>query len=205
MVTASHQGVFSLFGKTRRSVLALLFTHVDRSFYLREIVRLTGEGVGPVQREMKTLAEAGIVTRRKDGHQVYYEANRRSPIFPELKSLIIKTFGVGDMLREALAPLADKIQFAFIYGSFARGEEKSTSDVDVMVVGEVSLKELVSAFRHAQRLLAREINPSVYSPREFRDKLRAGHHFVTRVVGDPIIMLYGGQNDIRGLGRERLD
>lgn len=192
-----------MFGKTRRAVLALLFTHPTERFYLRQIVRLTSEGLGPIQRELKALTQAGIVTRRKEGRQVYFQASNSSPIFPELKSLIIKTAGIADVLREAIEPLAHRIEFAFVYGSFAAGEERETSDVDVMVIGDVGTRGLVSAFRTAQRTLGREINPSVYPLNEFRDKLKSGHSFLKRVTVGPVIMLHGDENGLRNLGRKR--
>jgi predicted nucleotidyltransferase len=151
------------------------------------------------------LSEAGILIRRREGHQVYFQANSVSPVFPEIKSLVIKTVGIADVLRNALAPLVDRIDRAFIYGSFAKNEEKGASDVDVMVIGDVSTREVVAAFRDAQKLLAREINPSVYAPHEFRDKLRSGHYFVKRVVSGPIIMLHGDEPGTKNLGRKRMD
>lgn len=113
----------ALFGKTRRAVLSLLYGRADEEFYIRYILRSVSVGHRSVQRELKRLAEAGILRRTARGRQVYYQANRDSPIFPELKSLITKTAGVGDILLNALAPLAERIKIAFIFGSVARGEE----------------------------------------------------------------------------------
>jgi len=128
----------TLFGKTRRAVLALLYGHSDESFYLRQIVRTAGVGLGAVQRELKKLSGAGIITRKARGRQVYYQANQECPVYAELKNLVIKTVGVGDVIRAGLVPLADRIRVAFLFGSLVRGDERSSSDVDVMVVGDVT-------------------------------------------------------------------
>ncbi len=128
----------TLFGKTRRAVLALLYSHVEEHFYLRQIARTAEVGLGAVQRELKKLSEAGIIRRTIRGRQVYYQANPECPVYPELKSLVVKTVGVGDVLRTALVPLADRINVAFLFGSLVRGDERSSSDVDVMIVGNVT-------------------------------------------------------------------
>jgi DNA-binding transcriptional ArsR family regulator len=138
----------ALFGKTRRSVLALLFTRPDESFYLREVVRRTGGGQGAVQRELDRLAQAGIVTKVTRGRQVYYQANRDCPINTELRGLMIKTAGLADILREALAPFAAQIELAFIYGSQASGTASGTSDVDLIMVGtadDLAIHRAISA------------------------------------------------------------
>ena len=144
-----------LFGKakTRQAILSLLYGHTDESYYLRQIVRTTGFGLGPIERELKQIEETGIIRRSDSGHQVYYQADPDSPIFKELKSLITKTIGVADTLRNALAPLEDRISLAFIYGSIARGEEKRQSDIDLLIAGSISFSEVVKALRNAQEKL----------------------------------------------------
>jgi len=194
----------ALFGKTRRAVLSLLYSHTDEAFYLREIARAAGLGLGAVQREVKRLSETGIIRRTVRGHQVYYQADPGCPIFQELKSLVIKTVGVGDVLRAALAPLADRIVVALIYGSFARGDEQRGSDVDLLVVADVTFAEIVSALGGAQETLGREINPTVYPPTEFQSKLGEGHHFLTSVSKEPRIFLIGGEHELERLAQKRL-
>jgi len=135
----------ALFGQTRRAILALLYGHPDEAYYLRQLARLGGLGLGVVQREVKRLSEAGILRRTVRGHQVYYQANPDCPVFAELKGLMVKTAGAVDVLREALAPLAGRIKGAFIYGSVARLQQRNGSDVDLMVVGAVSFGEVVGA------------------------------------------------------------
>ncbi|MCX6844902.1 MAG: nucleotidyltransferase domain-containing protein [candidate division WOR-3 bacterium] len=190
-----------LFGRTRRAVLALLYGHADEEFYLRQIIRAAGVGQGSMQRELKMLVGSGLVLRRALGRQVYFRANPDSPVYKELRGLLLKTAGVADVLREALAPLAVRIEVAFVYGSIARGEERRASDVDIMVVGEASFAEVSQALGPAQQRLGREVNPTVYSPAEYKKKLAAGHHFLRSVTERDRIFLLGDEHDIRRLGK----
>lgn len=191
----------TLFGKTRRAVLALLYGHPDESFYLRQIARTTGAGMGALQRELNQLAAAGIIRRSEIGAQAFFKANADCPVFHELRNLIIKTFGVADVLRTALSPLADKIQTAFIFGSMVSGDIKQGSDLDVMIIGKIEFAGVVAALSPAQETLAREINPSVYPPAEFRSKLAEGHHFLKTVSSAPKIFFIGNENELEELAR----
>lgn len=191
----------TLFGKTRRAVLALLYGHPDESFYLRQIARATGAGMGALQRELKLLAGAGVIRRSEIGQQAFFKANAACPVFHELRNLIIKTFGVADVIRAALSPLTDKIQTAFIFGSMVSGEIKQDSDLDVMIIGRIKFTGVVAALSPAQETLAREINPSVYPPAEFRSKLAEGHHFLKTVLSAPKIFLIGNENELEELAR----
>jgi len=193
-----------LFGKTRRAVLSLLYSHPDETFYLRQIARAASSGLGAVQREVKQLFESGIIRRIGHGRQVYYQANLESPIYPELKSLIVKTAGVGAVLRAALIPIADRIHIAFIYGSFARGDERRSSDVDVLVVGNVTFAEVVTVLNKAQENIGREINPTVYPPAEFQSKLKAGHHFLKTVIKGNKVFIIGDENELARMAKKRL-
>ena len=188
-----------LFGKTRRAVLSRLYGHVDEAFYLRQLVRDTGAGLGAVQREVGLLHGAGIICRERRGNQVYYQANSRCPVFEELRSLVVKTAGIGDVLRSALRPLSDRIRLAFLFGSVARGDARRGSDVDVLIVGNVTFAEVVSALGPSQAVLGREINPSVYPVEEFRAKLAAKHHFVDTVAREPKVFLIGDERELEGL------
>ncbi len=190
-----------LFGVARRRVLALLFGHTDEAFHLRQVVRETGLSPGGVHRELAQLVEADLVTRTQQGRQVYFQANPASPIFAELKSLLVKTAGVADVLRETLAPLAASISIAFVYGSVARGEERRASDVDLLVIGDASFAAVTQALAPAQRRLSREVNPTVYTPDEFRQKLAAGHHFLRSVTAREKLFLFGNEHDLRHLGK----
>jgi predicted nucleotidyltransferase len=194
----------TLFSKTRRAVLSLLYSHVDDAYYLRQIVRSAGVGLGTVQRELKQLSDAGIIRRIVRGHQVYYQANPQCPVFAELKNLVLKTVGVGAALQAALTPLGDRIDVAFIYGSIARSEEHRDSDVDVLVVGKVTFAEIVSSLSEVQKAIAREINPTVYPPEEFRSKLAAGHHFLNSVLRGPIFFLIGDKRELARVAKKPL-
>lgn len=176
----------------------------DEAFYLRQLARAAGVGLGAVQREVKRLSEAGILQRTGRGQHVYYQANPQCPLFSELRSLVVKTSGVGDVLRSALTPLSSRVRVAFIYGSVARGAERRDSDVDVMVVGDVTFGDVVSALRPAQETLGREINPTVYPPGEFRSKLRANHHFLKSVVRETRLFLIGDERGLASVAGKRL-
>jgi predicted nucleotidyltransferase len=162
------------------------------------------KSLGGVQREVKRLAEAGIIRRTVRGRQVYYQANPECPVFGELKGLVVKTAGAADVLRDALAPLAQRINVAFIYGSVARLGQKSGSDVDLIVIGDVSFGDVVSALRTAQETLSREINPSVYLPAEFKSKLKARHHFLSSVLRNEKVFVMGDEHELARLGPVRV-
>jgi len=193
-----------LFTKTRRAVLSLLYGHADESFYVRQIVRMTGAGLGPVQRELKQLADVGIIRRFVQGQQVYFQTNRDCPIFNELKSLITKTAGVTETLQSALAIIADRISLALVYGSIARGEENHRSDLDLLVVGDVGFSEVVKVLRNAQGTLGREINPTVYPVAEFRSRVAEEHYFIRDILSGEKIFVIGDEDELKGLAGQRL-
>lgn len=195
----------SLFPKSRRAILGLLHSRPDRAFYLREIVDLTGLGVGHVQRELRRLTEGGIILRRPQGRHVYFQANQQCPVYAELRGLVTKTVGAAGVLREALAPLANRILAAFVYGSVARGEEQAVSDLDVMVIGDVTFAEVVDAVRSAEPTVCRNVNPTVYPPDEFFRKLAARHHFLTSVLKADKVPVIGDVNELEHLLEKRLD
>lgn len=190
----------ALFSKGRRELLALLFTDPDRTFYFRQIVRVLGIGQGVVQRELSRLSQAAVVTRTRVGSQVHYQANRESPVFSELKSLMVKTAGVAEVLRDSLAVIAERIELAFVFGSFARSEDRANSDVDVMVVGSVSFGDVVSSLQSAQKRIGREVNPTVLSAKEYRLKARSSDRFLGSVLASPKIFLIGTENELKRLG-----
>ena len=190
-----------LFSGSRRSILGLLYGHADEQFYLREISRRAGTGIGSTQRELRQLTDAGLIQSVRRGRQVYYRANRKNPIFAELKSILAKTSGIRDILHEALSSLKDRIKLAFVYGSTARGEEKASSDVDLMVVGEMSFSDVVSALAKIEAKLGREVNPTVYGPREFREKLAAKNHFLSAVAKEKKLFVIGDEREFRRLNR----
>lgn len=192
----------TLFGRTRGAVLAVLFGHVGESYYLRQLARMTGIAVGPVQRELRQLVDAGLVTRKTLGTHTLFSANTASPVFAEMKSLVAKTVGIHDVLLVALRPLEEKINLAFVYGSVARSRETQQSDIDLMIVGSVHFADVVEQIADAQKTLHREINPTVYTVGEFKSKARG--NFLKTVIGEKKQFLIGDENVLRELGSQSL-
>jgi len=188
-----------LFGKTRQAVLALLYGRADSSFYTKQILDAVKIGRGTVQRELKNLTDTGIVTREVQGRQVYYRANAQCPIFNELKSIVRKTFGVADVIRQSLETVADKIRVAFIFGSVARSADDRKSDFDVMVVGRISFGDIVTLLSPAEEKLGREVNAVVYPIAEFKQKVKEDHYFVKTVLEGEKIFLIGDEGELRRL------
>lgn len=183
-----------LFGAYHRSLLALLLMRPDQSFHLREVERLTGVPSGPAHRELKRMERAGLLTTVRVGNQVRYQANRACPIFEELAGIFRKTSGMADVLRDALRPLERQIEKAFIFGSVAKGQEGPRSDIDVMVIGNVTFDEVVGALYPLHERLGREINPIVMTRAEFRRR-RQEKSFVARVMGGEKLMLIGSLDE----------
>lgn len=192
-----------LLGAYHRRILALLLLRPEQSFYVREIARLVEVPAGSLHRELKLLAESGLLLREPAGNQVLYRANRDCPVFAELAGFFRKTIGLADVLREALAPLAGEIDLAFIFGSVAQGKERTTSDVDVFVVGPASFADIVKTFAQTHVRLGREINPVVMPRKDFQKKYAEGDRFITRVVKEPKLFLIGTTNDIGKLAQNR--
>lgn len=192
-----------LFPGYRRRVLGLLLLHPEESLHGREIARRTGLPAGTLTRELKRLAGVGLLTQEKRGNQTLYQANRASPIFPELAGILRKTSGLSDVVADALDSLSDEIDVAFIFGSVARGAETAGSDVDMLIIGSVHFGAAVDALHPAQQQLAREINPKVFSVREWRNKLKQKDPFLMDVLAKPKIFLVGGDNELAELGRRK--
>ena len=186
----------TLFGKARRAVLSLLYGHAEEAFYLRQIARATGIGLGPVQRELKQLTDSGIIQRMERGKQVYYQANIKCPIFAELKSVIVKTAGLADVLREALAPISSQIAIALVYGSMANGEATTASDIDLLVVGNIDEMALHGALSQAENKLARPVNYTLMSQLEFDKRRSEKGGFLDRVLSGPKLMILGSIDGI---------
>ncbi len=188
-----------IFGQTRGRVLSVLFGKPDEAFFVRQLARNVNVSVGSVQRELTTLAGAGLILRTQTENQVFYRANRDHPSYIELHALLAKTTGVFHQLAEALTPLAEKIQFAFVYGSFARGEENAESDIDLMVVGSVILDDLLERLIPVERTLRRPVNPTIYSQEEWKVKLQADNHFLKAIQKGKNTFLIGDENEFRQL------
>lgn len=185
-----------LFPEYRRRVLGLLLLHPDQRYYLREIARLTGTTAGTLARELSKLVKAGVVNVQKVGNQTHYSANRDCPVFDELASIVRKTSGLTDVLAEALLPLADQIDAAFVFGSVASGKARSESDIDVMVIGDVSFKAVVTALYSLQERLGRELNPKVYSRMEWRNLVAENGTFIRDIQKNPTLFIMGTESDL---------
>jgi len=186
----------ALFTTTQQKVLGLLYGQPDKTFYVNEILRRTGMGVATIRRELERMTAAGILRMSKSGNQHHYQANPECPIFGELVGLVKKTFGVHDAIRSALAALSDKIHWAFIFGSLASGKETSTSDIDLMIIGEVGFSEVVGVLHPVQEQLGREINPKVYSREEWVRSSKAKGAFLREVLAKPRIDILGNENEL---------
>lgn len=182
----------ALFPKVRQRVLAVLFGAPDRSFYTNEVIGLAQSGAGAVQRELADLAAAGLLTVRKLGNQKHFQANAASPVFAELRGLVLKTMGLADVLRAALAPLAPQIERAFVFGSIAKQQDTAASDVDLLVVSDtLGYGDVFGALESASQSLGRTINPALYTAADFRARLQGDNAFINRVMQQPKIWLIG--------------
>lgn len=184
--------------------MTLLFSHTEEAFHLRKVLRLSGISPGAGQRELKRLAASGVILRTVKDNQVLFQANPLCPIFDELKSVITKTAGVADVLRGALAPLAGRISSALVYGSLARGGAGKESDIDLLVIGEVSFEDVVDKISRAQEILRREINPMVMSLEEYRERMSRSDHFLGNVFKSPLIQIIGDSLELDRMAKKRL-
>jgi DNA-binding transcriptional ArsR family regulator len=189
----------ALFPKTRQSVLSACLLHPDKWWYLSDLAGYLGVSPSSLQRELASLTAAGILESRKEGNRIYYKANAAAPVARELQSLLIKTVGIADVIKSVLKKHSDRIKLAFIYGSIASAREISTSDVDVMIVGDVSLAEMVSGLKKAEGTLAREINPTIFSQVEFARKAQEGDSFIKTVTKSEKIFIKGGPDELEAL------
>jgi predicted nucleotidyltransferase len=187
----------ALFSKGQQRVLGILFGNIARTFYANEIIARAGAGTGAVQRELARLEAAGLVTVQRIGNQKHYQANAASPVFAELRALVMKTSGLADVLLEVLAPMTEQIDAAFVFGSVARCEDIASSDVDVMVVSDaLTYAELFAALESAAPRLGRPVSPTLYSRDELTGRLTAGNAFARQVMEGPRIWLIGDDDTI---------
>ena|SRR5271165_1785088 len=180
-----------LLPKTRQGILAATLVQPEKAWYVSELARRMGVPASSLQRELRDLSEVGILKTHKQGRMVYYQANADSPVFQDLRGLLFKTAGLVDVLAHALKPVAARLRAAFVYGSIAAGNERTESDIDLMVVGQVSPAELALPLRRARELLGREINPTVYTPTEFDKKRAANNPFLKQVLDKPKLFVVG--------------
>ena len=187
----------TLFSQVRQRVLGLLFGQPHRTFHGAELIRLAQSGSGAVQRELARLEQGGLVSVTRVGNRKHYRANPRSPIFSELRGLVLKTSGMVEPLRRALSAHRGKVRAAFIYGSIAKGEDRAESDVDIMVIGDdLAYSDYFDGFLDAESKLNRPIHPIFVSPDEWAKKLKQGSAFFTKINAQPKIFILGSQDDL---------
>ena len=191
-----------LFPEYRRRVLSLLLLHPNEALHGREIARRTGLPAGTITRELVRLAEAGLLKREKRGNQQIYSADTSGPIYAELASILRKTSGLVDVLVQALAPLAPRLRIAFVFGSIAQGRETAGSDIDIMLIGDTTFRQVVEVLHPAQALLGREINPKLFGAGEFRARVPL-EPFLADMLTKPKLFLIGNAHDLEELARHQ--
>jgi predicted nucleotidyltransferase len=188
-----------LFSEYRKRILGLLLLNPEASYHVRELARLTNTAAGTLHKELTKLTAGGILQSKKVGNQVHYSANMQCPIFNELASILRKTSGLVDVLAEALSSVQHQISMAFVFGSVARGEQQTNSDVDVMLIGDLSFGDAVQCLHNTQTILQREINPVVYSIHEFEQRIKSNDSFIKEILDKPKLFIIGTENELRQL------
>lgn len=186
-----------LFSEYRKRILGLLLLHPEQSYHVRELARLTHTSAGTLHKELSKLSDAGILQGKRVGNQQHYSANVQCPIFEELASIFRKTSGLVDVIAGALSSVKNQIQFAIVFGSVARGEQQSTSDIDVMVIGDIGFGDVVTLLHDSQAILKREINPVVYSMASFKSRVEKNDSFIQAVLNKPKLFIIGTEYELR--------
>jgi predicted nucleotidyltransferase len=187
----------ALFAKVQQRVLALIFTHPERSFYTSEIVRNVRSGVGAVERELAKLERSGLVSVERIGNRKHYRANQAAPIFAELRGLVEKTVGLVEPIKKSFEPYADTIKTAFVYGSVAKETDTAHSDIDLMVIGDdMNYSDLYTAAQRAEDKLRRKVNPLFLSPADWQRKASDKGSVVSKISGSPKIFVIGSEEDL---------
>ena len=188
----------ALFTPVQQRVLGLLFGQPERRFQSAELIRLAGSGTGAVHRQLQRLEKAGLVTVSREGNQKYYAARKDAPIFPELHGLVVKTAGIVEPIRGALVSIAEGIELAFVFGSIAKGTERTGSDIDLLVVTDtLEYTDVYSALTGAERTLGRTINPTLFTPREWKERRKRHDSFAARITAQPRFFVIGSDDDAR--------
>jgi len=187
-----------LSSKIRSEIFRMLFGVNDEALHMREIERRSGLSIGTIQQETKKLLHLNLILKRKDGNRIYYQANKEHPLYAEIRGLVLKTVGLADFFRNALK-VNPNIQFAFVFGSLARNEENDKSDVDLMIIGEITMRQLTALLSGVSDHIGREINPHILTVREFLKRKSTKDHFLTQVLDSPKIFVIGNENDLAEL------
>jgi len=189
----------ALLTKTQQRILGALFGQPERSFYASELIRDAGTGSGAAQRELAKLEDSGLLVSRWIGNQKHYQANATSPLFSDLRNIVLKTVGLVEPLRQALKPIESQIRMAFVYGSIAKGSDQAASDIDLMVVSDtLSYGDVFGTLDKVSRALGRTVNPTVYSTAEFSKRTKADNAFVSRVLEGPKVWVMGVGDSVVG-------
>lgn len=187
--------------KARVDILKLFFFNPEDTFYQRQISKLSGQSIRAVQREVARLKELGIIEKSIQGNRIYYKVNKNCPIFKELKNILFKTVGIAEVLKKNLKN--NNIQVAFIYGSYAKDKENLQSDIDLMVIGKISSRKLSHLLSKPKKELMREINYVVFSPEEFKERVKQKDHFLNSVVKEGKIFIVGDSNELGAIIKSR--
>ena len=187
-----------LSSRARAEIFRLLFSATGEELHVREIERRSGLNDSTLRQELRKLVRLDIVQSRRDSNRVYYSAKTENPLYPEIRNLVLKTLGLADVLKSAL--LDKRVRMAFVFGSIARGEEKAGSDVDLMVIGQLGLRDLSRLLSGVEEKIGRDVNPHVLREEEFRKRLRAKEHFVSRVMESPKIFIIGSHHELEAMG-----
>jgi DNA-binding transcriptional ArsR family regulator len=185
-----------LMPRTRGAILAATLMQPDRSWYAADLARDLGMSRSSLQRELVALVKAGILKSRREGRMHFIQADQQSPVFPELRGLLSKTAGLADVLRHALSVHEDRIEICFVFGSMARAQETSLSDVDLLIVGEVGLQDIASGLRDCEKQLGREVNPKLFRADELAKQVASKDHFVRSVLSKPKLFVIGSQDEL---------
>jgi predicted nucleotidyltransferase len=189
-----------LSSKTRAEVFRLLFGVTEEHLHIRAIERRSGLAIGSVQDETRKLVTLGIVVRRKDGNRTYYEPNKKHPLYPDIRRIVLKTSGLTDILKQALDK-ATGIQCAFVFGSVAAGTENAESDIDLMVIGSIGLRKLSSFLSGVAEAVGREINPHVMTEDEFGRRRKRKEHLVSRILESQRLFVLGTEDELETMGK----
>ena len=192
-----------LLPRVTQGLLAATCTAPDRAWYLSDLAKTLHRTPSSLQEPLAHLVEAGILKRWKDGNRVYFQADADCPFLAEIRGLIAKTAGLADVVRNALAPHRGRIQLAFVYGSIARGQERSTSDVDLLIIGEIGLRRLSPALDRAEQELRRPVNATIYSLADFASRLQERNHFLLAVLDSEKIFVLGTPHDLAAITERR--
>jgi predicted nucleotidyltransferase len=187
-----------LSSRGRAEIFRLLFSGTGGELHVREIERRSGLNDSTLRQELRKLVRLELVQSRRDSNRVYYRARIESPLYPEIRNLVLKTSGLSDVLKSAL--MDKRIRVAFVFGSIARGEEKAGSDVDLMVIGQLGLRDLSRLLSGIEEKIGREVNPHVLREEEFRKRIRAKEHFVSSIRETPKIFIIGSQRELEAMG-----